>query len=189
MRRVLFKLSHMKVSDALRHVMLSCLIGAALFLVIGGAKQGLQYFGGDTTSYEAVAAARFDDDENLRAYNPAEQRYLRRVLANNPDVLLKMTSDDILAALSDPELARRDGDTVTWQYRSKSCVLDVFIEASSLISENIAGDSILHYEIRNRDPRSHAFMSESACVSDIIRHKSIPQMVKVGDFLKPDFKR
>jgi hypothetical protein len=188
-----FKIVDFKSADfksLARHGALSCVIGAMLFLAIGGMKAALHHYGNDTPSYEAVAASRHDGDDGLRSYNSAEKRYMRRVLSNNPDVLLKMTSADILAALDNPELARRDGDTVTWQYRSKSCVLDVFIKTpSSVASGEAFEDSILHYEIRNRKTRSNNLLSHESCVSEIIRQKSIPQMVTVGDFLKPGFKR
>ncbi|HEY8192223.1 MAG TPA: hypothetical protein VIG74_07345 [Alphaproteobacteria bacterium] len=68
-------------------------------------------------------------------------RTVRETLFKKPDTILKLIGDDILLALAQPDLKRVDGAGQIWQYRSDSCVLDVFLQSGNVV----------HYEMRQRE--------------------------------------
>jgi hypothetical protein len=68
-------------------------------------------------------------------------RTVRETLFKKPDTILNLIADDVLLALAQPDLKRVDGEGQIWQYRSESCVLDVFLQSGNVV----------HYEMRQRE--------------------------------------
>lgn len=78
---------------------------------------------------------------------PAEADRLSRhfiaLIRSNPEALLKMNGPHVMAIFSTPGLQRTEGDMGIWQYRTHSCVMDLYIADSG------AG-VVTHYEMRTR---------------------------------------
>lgn len=73
---------------------------------------------------------------------------LQNAVAENPDSFFRMSARDLTLMLAKPDLERKDYPGVVWQYRSGSCVLDVFYTAAD--DDALDRAQIQHYEIRNR---------------------------------------
>jgi hypothetical protein len=75
---------------------------------------------------------------------------------------------DIELALAEPDLARVEGESVVWQYRANSCVLDVYWQ------DNKTAGEIDHHEFRARQTVSQTGITENeinsswACLQNII---------------------
>lgn len=83
-----------------------------------------------------------------------ESRYVRTLAAllrDDPRVFLRMVEADIKLLLDEPELRRNDGAFAMWQYRTDSCVLDLYLSAKG--NRNKDGDAmrVVDYEVRMRD--------------------------------------
>lgn len=79
------------------------------------------------------------------------QRYARSVqetAARKPDTLLKLAGEDVRLILAAPDLQRIDAPSVIWQYRTASCVLDVYFTTGADGAADKAG--VAYYEVRNR---------------------------------------
>ncbi len=79
---------------------------------------------------------------------------LQNAAAENPDSFYKMTARDLTLMLARPDLERKDYPGVAWQYRSDSCVLDVYYTAAN--DAALDDSQIQHYEIRERGVITHA---------------------------------
>ncbi|MCB1555891.1 MAG: hypothetical protein KDJ15_01115 [Alphaproteobacteria bacterium] len=67
---------------------------------------------------------------------------LAELVSKKPDTFLDLLAPDVLVLLDQPELTRREGSVAIWQYRSDSCVLDLFLDSRK--------GTVLHYEMRER---------------------------------------
>lgn len=79
-------------------------------------------------------------------------RYARAVqsgVAREPDLLTSLKGEDIRLILAAPEMERVDGPTTVWQYRTASCVLDVYFTVPDTNAVDDA--SVTHYEVRGRE--------------------------------------
>jgi len=89
-------------------------------------------------------------------------------LMNTPQNIEKLRTADIQLALSKPDMERRDGITRVWQYRTKSCVLDVYWR------EGKPQNNITHHEFRARQKLSPGVAMQKeepekwACIQNII---------------------
>lgn len=77
-------------------------------------------------------------------------RTLATLLRDDPRVFLRMMADDVKLILDEPDLRRADGPFAVWQYRSETCVLDVYL--SAMEGENHGNDTlrVVDYEARPR---------------------------------------
>lgn len=78
-------------------------------------------------------------------------RYARSVqdtVANKPDTLLKLAGEDVRLILAAPDLQRVDAPSVIWQYRTASCVLDVYFTTGVDAEADMA--EVAYYEVRSR---------------------------------------
>lgn len=116
---------------------------------------------------------------------PAEQRrysaVLENILLRDMDKLQGLHSEDVDLLLAQPSLKRKDGPVEVWQYRSASCVLDVYIDADH------ARDAVLHYELRQRDKaylvaptKVEAPDDQAACFRSILASSGAHQGHKVA---------
>lgn len=60
----------------------------------------------------------------------------------NPQRLLRMNPRSLATLLGKPQFVRREADARVWQYRSESCVLDVFLYHVAATHE------VTHFEFR-----------------------------------------
>lgn len=70
---------------------------------------------------------------------------LENIVLRDMDRLQGLHRGDLEILLHEPSLARKDGAVEIRQYRSASCVLDVYIAGQA------AQDTVVHYELRQRD--------------------------------------
>lgn len=78
-------------------------------------------------------------------------RYARSVqetVASEPETLLKLAGEDVRLILAAPDLQRVDAPSVVWQYRTASCVLDVYFTTGKDASADAA--DVAYYEVRAR---------------------------------------
>lgn len=98
-----------------------------------------------------------------------QQRLLQDRLQTQPDNLMTLTGDDVVAAFSYADLQRREGEMLILQFRGRECVLDIYFEQG--------GHQTTHYEFR---PRQVAAMNHDHhaqkinprhCVNDIVKSR------------------
>jgi hypothetical protein len=73
---------------------------------------------------------------------------LQNVSAEDPENLEQFTSRDITLMLAKADLERKDYPSVIWQYRSESCVLDVYFQADD--EQDMTDAPVAYYELRER---------------------------------------
>lgn len=95
---------------------------------------------------------------NLASLNKNQMmRYARSVqetVAHKPDMLLKLAGEDVRLILAAPDIQRVDQPSVIWQYRTASCVLDVYFTTGKDGSADTA--DVAYYEVRSRDGKQGA---------------------------------
>lgn len=156
----------------MRNKSLSFLIAVGvMFFVVGSF-----YFIKHKIGGEALAAVY---TENFGAKKAARVATLRKI-STNPQNVLTLTGKDIVIALKDPELIRRDLPTVIWQYRSDVCVLDIYFKTQTL---DVTDVNAFHYEVRTRDG-SDANLAEESCTKSIARTQSGLRMVNIKSIYK-----
>lgn len=87
------------------------------------------------------AAASYDMDRT--------GRQVAAQVKGNPDTLLHINGPQVTMIFDRPGLMRAEGDMSIWQYRTVSCVLDVYV------ADKGAGP-VVHYEARSRVKASGA---------------------------------
>jgi len=68
-----------------------------------------------------------------------------RAVDGDPDKLIGLDPGAIAMLLGEPELRRLERPAEVWQYRTDSCVFDIFLY------RNEQGPRVVHYEARQRD--------------------------------------
>ncbi len=133
----------------LRH--LTILVGAVVFVGLCD----LSIRAGMAKSTEII------QQKNLAELSkPQMYRYAMSVqmsVAQNPDKLLSLSLNDLKLMLASPDLYRQDGMGKVWQYRTESCVFDVFMTDSK----------VMHYEFRSRHIGDETEINQSACLRDL----------------------
>ena len=111
---------------------------------------------GVTSSLPGLSAGRGLLRDNIfmaRLSVREEGRYARTLAAllrDDPRTFLRMMADDVKLILDEPDLRRADGPIAVWQYRSETCVLDVYL--SAIENEKSHNDTlrVVDYEARPR---------------------------------------
>lgn len=83
---------------------------------------------------------------------------------DDPEQLITMTRDDLNGLLGQPDLVRRESPAEIWQYRGKSCVLDVF-----LYNKEGQPDSpfkVVYSEARDLEAQN---TDQRACLNELMR--------------------
>ncbi len=101
------------------------------------------------------------DLQNIRA--------LRASVSESPENVLDIYGRDVLSLFAEPELVRRDAPTTVWQYRSESCVLDLYFTTQK---KDALAAPVVHYEVRLRDGGEPDPAFGQACVRSLARAKS-----------------
>ncbi len=100
-------------------------------------------------------------------------RYARGVqlgVAKNPDQLASLRQQDVELIFSKPHFVRNDGVTQVWQYRTESCVVDIYWQGSNV--QNKAK----FVEFRDRQLNGEMEANKSApwhCVQSLVQNRDI----------------
>lgn len=102
----------------------------------------------DSMNASAFTGTRQDLSEMSRGGMMRYARSMQAEVAQDPALFMSLKGEDIRLILAAPEMERIDGPTRVWQYRTASCVLDVYF---TVTGESRADDAaVSHYEIRAR---------------------------------------
>ncbi len=110
----------------------------------------------------------------------AGRKGLAREISMHPEKMLTVRGQDIKYVLREPELVRHETPTTIWQYRTDSCVLDIYF----------AGDTdplllpVAHYEMRARAKGVSDEEVAGSCVRELSRKSGRPRMVDVSKLYK-----
>ena len=160
----------------MRKKLLSLLMACVVSLTVLGLHHALK------TDHEGTAFASIDRNvEKGHEYSRAEQKNLRRSISYHPENLLKMNGRDVRGVLSEPGLVRKDSPTIVWQYRSESCVLDLYF---STMEKDADLSPVIHYEMRAREKGVDDEAISAVCVREIVQAHNGPRMVGAGSFYK-----
>lgn len=114
------------------------------------------------------------------AYPHSLRRDIVRAISDSPEFVLRLSGRDMYEILDKPEFVRRDLPTVVWQYRTDSCVLDLYFTASG---DNVLSEPVVHYEVRGRGV-SGENVSERACVSALVKPREAFSLINAKAFYK-----
>lgn len=109
------------------------------------------------------------------------RRQILEKVSVDPDTLLDVTGRHVMAILSEPELVRHDGFSSVWQYRTDSCILDVYFSGK----KDEMNTPVSYYEIRAREKG----VEDKKVQNDCIRHIASlngggPHMIDVSRLYK-----
>lgn len=124
-------------------------IGAMLLLTVQACETpqpGTPMVGGSVastiTAPPAAPALPGDTREKTRVTPRAAPAPSLSAADRDPDRLLRMDRRALATLLGKPQFVRREADARVWQYRSASCVLDVFLY------DVASTHQVIHYEFR-----------------------------------------
>ncbi len=94
---------------------------------------------------------------------------LQQALLKEPADIKKLNAQEVKLVLASPDFARKDGRQTHWQYRSKACVMDVFLKGKN-------NAKVSYYDIRQRrsvldGTQEIADPVEWQCVQSIIQER------------------
>ncbi len=144
-------------------------------------------FGAETTrdfSFEVPKAEASTSSEAgvHPVFTKTQTRYIQRALGARHDNLFKLRAAAVRTALGEPELIRADMPTIVWQYRSNSCVLDVYYKADD---DDVNYAPVVYYEVRSRQTGAETVQpAEQDCLNSILPSVNTPYMISVGAFYK-----
>lgn len=110
-----------------------------------------------------------------------QKRSFQRAVSANHDNIYELQGASIEAAFGAPELVRADLPTIIWQYRSASCVLDVYFKSKD---DQAAFAPVVHYEIRARNGELDDSPNAARCLSSLMPSIAAPRMLDVSAFYK-----
>jgi hypothetical protein len=131
---------------------------------------------GDGTAQAAFSAMGAPVGE-MRTEN---RKSLAKDISLHPDRLMNIRGQDVKTVLREPELVRAESPTTIWQYRTDSCVLDIYFtgNADPLLSP------VSFYEIRARGKNASDADVSATCVRELARKSGRPRMVDVSTLYK-----
>lgn len=95
-------------------------------------------------------------------YNDWRHNNMRALISAKPEKIKQLTGADALKIMGQPELVRKDGSSLSWQYRSQNCVIDLFwVNGASDVSRI----PVYHFETRNRGVNK---ITAKKCIADMI---------------------
>ncbi len=115
------------------------------------------------------------------AFSLNQKRHIQRALSANHDNLFKLQGASIVAAFGAPSLVRADLPTIVWQYRSESCVLDVYFKSDN---GKASFAPVVHYEMRKRNGEVTTQPNEQKCLKSLLPTMNAPRMLDVSAFYK-----
>lgn len=91
------------------------------------------------------------------AVDPPRDQIVREI---DPEVLVGLAPEALAARLGEPELRRHEQPVEVWQYRSDTCVLDLYLD-----SADGTGRRVVYYEARRR---SEGEVPPALCLGEIV---------------------
>ncbi|PJB73778.1 MAG: hypothetical protein CO093_00060 [Alphaproteobacteria bacterium CG_4_9_14_3_um_filter_47_13] len=162
----------------MRAVMIVCVILSFPLGIIGSVK-----ISQSITANRALAATRAmtPEQETVRtAFSKNERKRYAAVLGKfvigNPEKIYRLIDRDFLVMFHEPDLKRQDGETGIWQYRTESCVLDIYFGSAQ---QGLR--PVIHYEVRPRQMAEFISVNSlpgykidnAACLQEIYRQQTI----------------
>lgn len=142
----------------------------------GSGKVSIQFSG---QSAYAATQQTDKDYQNIADMGVKEKKQytqsLRKHIVRNTEFMMKMIGQDINILFGAPDLVRRDGEIVSFHYKSDNCLMDVYVQGSEEQSA-----PVIHYEFRSRKTATmnfgkdkiiiteDTFADEQACLQDMI---------------------
>lgn len=160
----------------MRNKILSTFLAAA---VIGGFLLISQLMS-DETDGQAMAAASINGDEVQRG-GKVGRNQISEEISHDPQSLIGVNGAQMRGILNAPQLVRRESPTVIWQYRSETCVLDLYFQSAK---KDVSLSPIKHFEIRARQKGVSDEAVQESCVPELIKAQNGFQMVGVNAFYK-----
>ena len=118
---------------------------------------------------------------------------LAELLRHDPRMFLRLVESDVKLILDEPDLRRTEGGLAIWQYRSQTCVLDVYL--SKEFDKNGYSDTmrVVDYEARPRLKASHgphdfhapeviAAADDAACFGSVLAAVAARPVILAGLF-------
>ncbi len=160
----------------MRRKLLSICIVVCVVLVAVTIYRGIARMDGDGTAQASLGAMTAPVGE-LRS---ATRKNLAKEISLQPGKLLHVRGQDIKTVLREPELIRHEAPVTIWQYRTASCVLDVYFSGTTdpLLAP------VAHYEIRAREKNGSDADMQKSCVRELARKSARPRMVDVSALYK-----
>ena len=78
----------------------------------------------------------------------------------DPEMLVGLSPDAVATRLGEPELRRQEPPVEVWQYRSDTCVLDLYLDGIAR-----ADQRVVYYEARHR---SAGYVPPALCLGEIM---------------------
>ena len=131
----------------------------------------------DNMNAQAFTGTRLDLSDMSRGNMMRYARSMQQGVAENPDLLTSLKGEDVRLILAAPEMERVDGPTTVWQYRTSSCILDVYFTVKG--DHNADEVGVTHYEVRGREIGADAHAA--ACMSELydVRQSQIAEAFKM----------
>lgn len=99
---------------------------------------------------------------------------LRPLVAEDPSVLAHLFAFDIAGLFGPPDFEREDAPAVLWQYRSASCVFDLYFQIGE--KGDLATSAVAYHEVRFQDALPEdAHTAARQCFSEIMARTADPQ--------------
>lgn len=133
---------------------------------------------------QATAAALNSGVDGKKLFTQLQKRYMQKALIARADNLVKMHGATVMAALGEASLVRADLPTVIWQYRSESCVLDIYFKADDA---DVVLAPVIHYEMRSRletGADAHNINDEKRCIRSLVPANGMARFLNVNTFYK-----
>ena len=110
---------------------------------------------------------------------------LTELLRADTRVFLRFVEGDVKLILQEPDLRRDEGGFALWQYRSSSCVLDVYLSKNNDENSNDDTMRVVDYEASHgpldfHDPAVIAAADDAACFGSVIAAASSRPVVLAG---------
>ena len=164
-------------SPAFRRGLFAAIVIVALPLCLSGSSNALGIkFWPAQEAHAAIGRGFAPVLPNIDKMTPEQkQRHaalIEKTVMKNPANINNLVGQELGMIFPEPGLKRMDGSTMVWQYRNKSCVLDVYLDP--VTDTDYA--PVVHYEIRQRLKASlfdrapeKQNMDQGACLSALFR--------------------
>ena len=91
---------------------------------------------------------------------PPRDQIVRQI---DPEMLVGLAPEALTARLGEPGLRRQEQTVEVWQYRSDTCVLDLYLDSADDADDT--GRRVVYYEARRR---SEGEVPPSLCLGEIM---------------------
>jgi hypothetical protein len=163
----------------MRRELLSFLIATGFVVVVFLANYAIKQ--GDGQAYAASASLSGSLMRDQGGLSNAHKRELRQKMSASSNNILDLSGQEILSVFSQPELIRTDAPTTIWQYRTASCVLDIYYTTRD---QTALRAPVVHYEIRAREKGVADEAVKETCVRDLVRVNAGVNLVNINAVYK-----